>query len=473
MASTVEKKDNHVVVVTIDVPAEDFADALQRAFRKNASRFNIPGFRKGKAPMSIVTKYYGEGVLYDDAIEFAATPAYAAAIDEHGLEPVVRPEMDILEISRETGMKFTVTITVKPEVELGQYRDVEVIMPEYTVSDEDVEKELLRIQERNSRLIPVEDRAVQEGDTANIDYEGFLNEVPFEGGKSASYDLKIGSNIFIPGFEEQLIGHHAGESFDIDVTFPEDYANEELKGQAVVFKVTINEIKIRELPVLDDEFAKDVSEFDTLDEYRESLRAKQTESAQKRAEGEFKDNVVKTVVANATVDIPNVMIDQEIDRMVAEQRNQMRYQGIELEQYLEYLGQTLDAFKEQMRETAENRIRTQLVMEAISKKEEIQADPEEIEEEIERMATMYGMKAEDLRERIPVGEDDFVEESVISRKTVELLTASAVKIPQPEEQPKAKKPAKSKSTRTKKTKADNAAPPADDRQTASDDQTAE
>ena len=421
--------------------------------------------------MSIVTKYYGEGVLYDDAIEFAATPAYAAAIDEHGLEPVVRPEMDILEISRETGMKFTVTITVKPEVELGQYRDVEVIMPEYTVSDEDVEKELLRIQERNSRLIPVEDRAVQEGDTANIDYEGFLNEVPFEGGKGASYDLKIGSNIFIPGFEEQLIGHHAGESFDIDVTCPEDYANEELKGQAV-FKVTINEIKIRELPVLDDEFAKDVSEFDTLTSTgrvcvpTDGIRPK-------RAEGEFKDNVVKTVVANATVDIPNVMIDQEIDRMAAEQRNQMRYQGIELEQYLEYLGQTLDAFKEQMRETAENRIRTQLVMEAISKKEEIQADPEEIEEEIERMATMYGMKAEDLRERIPVGEDDFVEESVISRKTVELLTASAVKIPQPEEQPKAKKPAKGKSTRTKKAKADNAAPPADDRQTASDDQTAE
>ncbi|MGI6334711.1 MAG: trigger factor [Saccharofermentanales bacterium] len=378
-----------------------FPMPFRRAFRKNASRFSVPGFRKGKAPMSIVTKYYGEGVLYDDAIEFAATPAYAAAIEEHDLEPVVRPEMDILEISRETGMKFTVTITVKPEVELGQYRGVEVIMPEYTVSDEDVEKELLRIQERNSRLIPVEDRAVQEGDTANIDYEGFLDEVPFEGGKGASYDLRIGSNTFIPGFEEQLIGHNAGESFDIDVTFPEDYANEELKGKAVVFKVTINEIKTRELPVLDDEFAKDVSEFDTLAEYKESLRAKQAESAQKRAEAEFEDNVVKTVVANATVDIPDVMIEQEVDRMVAEQRNQMRYQGIELEQYLEYLGQTLDSFKEHMRETAGNRVRTQLVMETISKKEDIRADAEEIEAEIERMATMYGMKAEDLRERIP------------------------------------------------------------------------
>ena len=330
----------------------------------------------------------GEGVLYDDAIEFAATPAYAAAVTEHGLEPVSRPDMDILEISRETGIKFTVTVTVKPEVALGLYQGVKAVMPEYPVSDEDVEKELVRIQERNSRLIPVEDRPVQDGDTANIDYEGFLEGVPFDGGKGASYDLKIGSNSFIPGFEEQIVGHSAGETFDIDVAFPEDYNSDELKGKAVVFTVTVNEIKARELPVLDDEFAKDVSEFDTLAEYKESLRVKQVESAESKAKAEFENNVVAAVVANATVDIPSVMVDQETDRMLDEQRNQMRYQGIELEQYLGYIGQTVDTFKEQMREAAENRVRTQLVLETISKAENVEASAEEIDAEIERMATL-------------------------------------------------------------------------------------
>ena len=431
MASTMEKKDNNLVVLTIDVPAGDFAEALNRSYRKNAGRFSIPGFRKGKAPMSIVIKYYGEGVLYDDAIEFAATPAYAAAVAEHGIEPVSRPEMDITEISREAGIRFTVTVTVKPEVVLGQYSGVEAVMPEYPVTDAAVEKELDRVRERNSRLVPVVDRPAQEGDTANIDYEGFLDGVPFDGGKGASYDLKIGSKTFIPGFEEQIIGRTAGETFDIDVTFPEDYNSEELKGKSVVFNVKVNEVKTREMPVLDDEFAKDVSEFDTLAEYKESLRMKQVEAAERRIASEFEDNVIKAVVANAAVEIPVVMIDREVDRMLDEQRNQMRYQGIELEQYLGYIGQTIDTFKEQMRDAAENRVRTQLVLEAIGKAEKLEASPEETEAEIDRMAAMYNMKAEDLKARIPEGEDNFVTESVIHRKTVALLTAAAVKTAKP------------------------------------------
>ncbi len=430
MASLFEKKENNVVFMTIDVAPEVFAEALQRSFKKNVGRFNIPGFRKGKAPMNLVTKYYGEGVLYDDAIDFAATPAYAAAIAEHGLEPVSRPDMDILEIGRETGLKFTVTVTVKPEVTLGQYMGVEAAMPEYPVSDEDVEKELTRMQERNSRMIPVEDRAVAEGDTANIDYEGFLEGVPFEGGKGSSYDLKIGSKTFIPGFEEQLIGRNAGEEISIDVTFPEDYNSEELKGKAVVFKVKINAVKVRELPVLDDEFAKDISEFDTLAEYKESLRARLLENNNHRANGLFEENVVMAAVKNAVIDIPAVMIEQEIDRMIDEQKHQMKYQGIELEQYLGYLGQTLDAYKAQMKEPAENRVRTQLVLEAIAKKEAIAATEEEIDAEIERMAVQYGMKSEDLKARIAPGENGFVQDSVIHRKTLEMLTAGAIKVAQ-------------------------------------------
>ena len=431
MASILEKKDNNVVVLTIDVSPEDFSEALQRSFRKNAGRFSIPGFRKGKAPMALVTKYYGEGVLYDDAIEFSAMPAYAAAITEHNLKPVSQPEMDVLAIGRGTGLKFTITVTIQPDVTLGQYAGVEAVMPEFPVSDEDVARELTRMQERNSRMIPVEDRAVQDGDTANIDYEGFLDGVPFEGGKGASYDLKIGSKTFIPGFEEQMIGKKSGEEFEINVTFPEDYNKEELKGKAVVFKGVVNAVKIRELPALDDEFAKDVSEFDTLDAYRESLRAKLTENSNNRARGIFEENTIQAVVANAEVDVPAVMVDDEIEHMLDEQKNQMRYQGIELEQYLGYIGQTLDTYKEQMRGSALNRVKTRLVLEAVAKAENISATAEEVDAEIEKMAAQYGMKAEDIRERIQPDKNDFVQNSVVSRKTVEYLTAGAVKIAVP------------------------------------------
>ena len=431
MASVLEKKDGNEVFLTIDVTPEVFAEALQRSFKKNVGRFNIPGFRKGKAPMSLVTKYYGEGVLYDDAIDFAASPAYAAAIAEHGIQPVSRPDLDILDIGREKGLKFTVTVTVKPEVTLGQYLGVEAVKPEYPVDEAALTRELTRVQERNSRMIPVEDRQAQDGDTANIDYEGFLDGVPFDGGKGASYDLKIGSKTFIPGFEEQLIGHSAGEELDLDVTFPEDYNSEELKGKAVVFHVKVNSIKIKELPVLDDDFAKDVSEFDTLEEYKENLRKNLQENSDKRAAGAFEDAVIKAVTELATVDIPHVMIHDEMDQMVEEQKNQMRYQGIELEQYLGYIGQSLEEYKHQLHEPAEDRVKTRLVLEAIAKAEAVEATDEEVDAEIERMATLYNMKAEDLRARIPA-EDNFVRNSVINRKTVEMLTAQAVAIAAPE-----------------------------------------
>jgi trigger factor len=442
MASVLEKKEEHKVVLTIDLSAEVFNEALQRSFKKNANQFMIPGFRKGKAPMALVTKYYGEGVLYEDAIDMAVNPAYAEAIKEHGIEPVSQPELDVLDIGRDKGLKFTVTVTVKPEVTLGQYQGVEAVKPEFPVDDASVEQELKRMQERNSRLIPVEDRPIQDGDTANIDYEGSVDGVPFDGGKGASYDLKIGSKTFIPGFEEQLIGHNNGESFDIDVQFPDDYNNEDLAGKQAVFAVTVNSVKMNELPELDDEFAKDVSEFDTLAEYKESLRKKQEENAAQRANGMFEENVIQAVTANAEVDVPHVMIHQEMDRMYDEQSNQMRYQGFEMEQYLSYMGQTADGFKAQLHEPAEQRIRTRLVLEAIAKAENVTATEEEIAAEIETMATQYGMSAEDLKARLPVdGEDNFVADAVVHRKTVAMLVEKAVPVAPPPEPEKSEETA--------------------------------
>jgi trigger factor len=433
MASVLEKKEDNVVMLTIDVTPEAFGDALLRSFRKNVNRFMIPGFRKGKAPMGLVTKYYGEGVLYEDAIDFAANPAYAAAVKEHDIEPVSQPEIDIVDIGREKGLKFTVLVTVKPEVTLGQYLEVEAVKPEYPVEDAAIEAELKRVQERNSRMIPVEDRPIQDGDTANIDYEGSVDGVPFDGGKGASYDLKIGSNTFIPGFEAQMIGHNSGESFDIQVQFPDDYGNEELAGKEATFAVTINSVKMTELPELDDEFAKDVSEFETLDDYKADLRKKQETNAENRANGIFEENVIKAVAANATVDIPHVMVDHEIEQMVEEQRGQMRYQGFELEQYLSYMGQTIDTYKEQMHEPAEDRVRTRLVLEKIAKEEAVAASEEEIEAEIEKMAAMYNMKAEDIKSRITDEKDNFVSETIIRRKTVELVVAKAIPVAPPPE----------------------------------------
>lgn len=454
MASVMEKKESNVVVLTIDVAPETFANALQRSFKKNAGRFNVPGFRKGKAPMHIVTKYYGEGVLYDDAIDFAANPAYLAAIKEHGLEPVSRPELDVQSISREEGLKFTVQITVKPEVVLGDYLGVQAESPDFEVSDEDVERDLARVQERNARLLPVEGRAIESGDTANIDYEGFRDGVPFEGGKGASYDLKIGSNTFIPGFEDALIGKTAGEAFELPITFPAEYGSADLAGKDVVFQVKVNEVKYRELPKLDDEFAKDVSEFDTLDEYKASLRAKLEESAANRAKGVFEDNVIKAVVEHATIDVPDVMIENEMDQMVSEQSQQMRYQGFELEQYLGYIGQTVETFREQLRDAALARVRTNLVLEAIAAKEAVTASEEEIEAEIERMATMYGMTAEDLKSKVAPGESSFITDSVVRNKTIALLTDSAVKVAvkadEGTDEEGVKKPAKAKAKAAKK-----------------------
>ena len=427
MASLLEKKDNNVVVLTIDVSKEDFADALQKSFQKNKNRFQLPGFRKGKAPYHMVKQYYGEGVLYDDAIDFAVNPAYSAAIKEHSLKVVSKPELDILEIGSEKGLKFTITVTTKPEVALGAYMGVDAPYHFHDATDEDVQKELDRVLERNSRLVPVTDRPVADGDTVTIDYEGFVDGVAFEGGKAEGYDLKIGSGSFIPGFEEQLIGHNADEEFPITVNFPDEYHSEDLKGKEATFHIKRHAIKVRELPVLDDEFAKDVSEFDTLDEYKADILKKKKDQALKHADADFQNAVVKAACDNATVDIPDCMVETEVDELVNEQSMRMKYQGIELDQYLQYVGQTMEDFRAGLEPIAKTRVKSNLVIEAIAKAENIAATDEDVEAEVEKMASQYGMKKDELLARLG-GNDSFIRESVASQKAVDTITAAAKKV---------------------------------------------
>ncbi len=434
--SSIEKKDN-IVVISLEASAEEFKDAMMKSFNKNKNRFQIPGFRKGKAPYKLVKQYYGEGALYDDAIDFLVNPQYSAAIKEHDLKVVSRPELDIQEIGEDKGMKYTITVTVKPEVELGQYEGVEATYRYIAPTDETVENELKRQQDRNGRMVPVEGRAVEDGDTVTIDYEGFVDGVAFEGGKDEGHDLKIGSNSFIPGFEEQLIGHNIDEEFPITVTFPEEYHAEDLKGKEATFQIKLHAIKVKELPELNDDFAKDVSEFDTLDEYKADIKKTQTEQADKAAKDSFENEVVKVVCENAKVEIPSCMVDTEVDNMIDEQSYRMRAQGIALETYLQYMGQTMDEYKLGLRTMAETRVKTSLVIEACGKAMNIEATDADVEEEAEKIASQYGMKKEDFLARI-ADNDQFIRDSIIGRKTVDALAEKAKKV-EPKEEPKEEK----------------------------------
>lgn len=442
MATKIEQKEKNVVVITMEASKEDFAEAVQKSFVKNKNRFQIPGFRKGKAPFQLVKQYYGEGVLYDDAIDFVVNPAYAAAVKEHNLQAVSKPELDILDIGADKGLSFTITVTVKPEVILGKYLGVDVPYHYHVPTNEDADQEIERVLERNARLISIDDRPIQNDDTVTIDYEGFVDGVAFEGGKAEGHDLKIGSNSFIPGFEEQLIGHSIDEEFPISVTFPEEYHSEELKGKEATFQVKIHAVKQKELPVLDDEFAKDVSEFDTLEEYKVDILKKKTEQAIAHAEEEFQNSAVQVVCDNATVDIPDCMVQTELDQIAQEQAMRMKQQGIELEQYLQYVGQTMDDFRKSLEPMAQARVKSNLVIEAVAKDMKVEVTPEDIDAEIDKIAAQYNMKKEDLVSRI-AGNDDFLKESIIGRKSVEAITAAAKKVDahESEKKPKVKKTA--------------------------------
>lgn len=425
MDSKILKKENNQVTLEIKVSAEDFEKAIQESYIKNRKRFNIPGFRKGKAPRKIIEMQYGEGIFYEDAINIALPKEYDKAIEEHNLEPVDRPDVDIEEIKKGEDLIFTVTVTVKPEVTLGEYKGIEVEKIEYNVTDEDVEKELDRMRDLNSRLISVEDRPVQKDDTVIIDYKGFVDGVQFEGGTAENQSLVIGSGRFIPGFEDQLIGANKGDEVEVKVTFPEEYHAEDLAGKDAVFNVTIKEIKFKELPELDDEFAKDVSEFETLDELKADIRKKLEENAKTRAEREIREKVLDKVVANTEIDIPEVMVETEVDNMLTDFDFQLRYQGLDLEKYLQFTNTKIEDLRKQMRDDAYNRVKTSLVLEAIEAKENIEATDEDVEKEIEKLAEQNRTTVEKMKESFKPENYGYIKNTIKVRKTIDFLVENA------------------------------------------------
>ena len=425
MSLQVEKLEKNMAKLTVEVPAEQFEKALTTAFNKNKSRVNIPGFRKGKAPQAMVEKMYGVEVLYEDAINEALDATYGDAVTESELDVVSRPEIDVVQVEKGKELIYTATVAVKPEVTLGEYKGIEVEKASAEVSDEDIEAELKKVQEQNSRLITVEDRAVEDGDQTVVDFEGFVDGTPFEGGKGEDYPLTIGSHSFIDTFEEQLIGKNIGEECEVNVTFPEEYHAKELAGKPAVFKVTVKEIKRKELPELNDEFAGEVSEFETLEEYKNDVKAKLSLTKQKEAATENENHVVDKVVENATMDIPEPMIESQVNNMVNDYARRMQSQGLSLEQYMQFTGMTIDTLKEQMKPQAVKRIQTRLVLEAIVKAENITVSDEAVEKEIADMAESYKMEVAQIKEYMGENGIEQMKEDLAVQEAVDFLVAEA------------------------------------------------
>ena len=425
MSLQVENLEKNMAKLTIEVPAEQFDAAIKTAFNKNRNRFNIPGFRRGKAPLQMVEKMYGVEVLFEDAANIAMDETYGNAVDESGLEIVSRPEVDIVQIEKGKPFIYTATVAVKPEVTLGEYKGVEVEKASADVSDEDVDAELKRVQDQNSRLVTVEDRPVADGDQTVIDFEGFVDGEAFEGGKGEDYPLTIGSHSFIDNFEEQLIGKNIGDECEVNVTFPENYQAKELAGKPAVFKVKIKEIKVKELPELDDEFAGEVSEFETLEDYKKDVKAKLAETKGRQAATENENRVVAKVVENATMDIPEAMIETESRNMVNDYAYRMQSQGLAFDQYLKYSGMTVEQFMEQLKPQAEQRIRTRLVMEAVVKAENIEPDDEAVEREINAMAANYKMEADQVKTQLGENGLKQLKEDLAVQEAIDFVVAEA------------------------------------------------
>ena len=425
MSVQVEKLEKNMAKLTVEVSAEDFKAAIKKAFNKNKNRFAIPGFRKGKAPQAMIEKMYGEGVFYEDAADEAINASYAEAMKESGLDIVSRPEVTIEKIGKDEPFVYSALVAVKPEVTLGQYKGVEVEKADASVSAEDVEAELKKVQEQNARLLTVEDRGVEDGDQTVIDFEGFVDGKGFEGGKAEDYPLTIGSHSFIDTFEEQLIGKKIGEECEVNVTFPTEYHAADLAGKPATFKVTVKEIKVKELPELNDEFASEVSEFDTLDEYKKDVEKKLAEKKEIEANSKNEDAVVAKVVENATMEIPDKMIDAQAENMVQDMARRMQSQGLSLDMYLKYTGMTVEQMKEQARPDAEKRIRTRLVLEAVAKAENIQISDEKVDEEVAKMAEAYKMEVEKLKSYMSESDVKQMKEYLAVQQAVDLLVAEA------------------------------------------------
>jgi len=425
MSLQVEKLEKNMAKLTVEVPAEEFEKALTAAYNKNKGRFNIPGFRKGKAPRAMVEKMYGAGVLYEDAVNEALDATYGDAVEESGLDIVSRPEISVVQVEKGKNLIYTATVAVKPEVTLGEYKGIEVTKATAEVTEEDIEAELKRVQEQNSRLVTVEDRAVEDGDQTVIDFEGFVDGKPFDGGKGEDYPLTIGSHSFIDTFEEQLIGKSIGAACEVNVTFPNEYHSTELAGKPAMFKVTVKEVKRKELPELNDEFAGEVSEYDTLEEYKNDIKEKVAERKQKAAATENEDHVVEKVVENAAMDIPEPMIDSQVNNMVDDYARRMQSQGLSLDQYMKFTGMTIETLREQMKPQALKRIQTRLVLEAVAKAENIVVSDEAVEKEIATMAESYKMEVSQIKEYLGENGIAQMKEDLAVQEAVDFLVAEA------------------------------------------------
>ena len=421
MSVQVENLEKNMAKLTIEVPAEELEKAIQSAYMKQKGKISLPGFRKGKVPRHMIEKMYGVEIFFEDAANDLISREYPSAAEESGLDIVSRPTVDVTQIEKGKPFIFTAEVAVRPEVTLGKYKGVQVTKVDTSVSEEEVEAEINRERESNARTITVEGRPVADGDTAVIDYEGFVNGEAFEGGKGENHSLVIGSHSFIDNFEEQLIGKNAGEELEVHVTFPEEYHAPELAGKPAVFQVKINEIKCKELPLLDDEFAQDVSEFDTLSEYRDSVKAKMQERKENSAKREKEEEAIEKIIDKSKMDIPDAMVETQTAGMLNDFAGRMAQQGLSLEQYMQFTGLTMEKLQEQMKEDALKRIRTGLVLEQIAKEEDIQVSDEEIEAEVVKMAEMYGMNADDLKNRMGDEDKESIKKDLAVQKAVELI----------------------------------------------------
>ncbi len=422
----VEIKENEKNKITLEIEVDDdvFEDALNKSYIKNVKHITIPGFRKGKAPRRFVEKYYGEGVFYEDAINIICPDAYDKAVEEKGIDPVDRPEIDIINIGGDEKFKFSATVWVRPDVNLDEYKGVEVDKLDYAVSDEDIEKEVLAMRDKNARMVDVSDRAVQNDDIAVIDFEGFTDGTAFEGGKGENHELTIGSGQFIPGFEEQLVGKNIDEEVLVKVKFPEEYHSEELKGKDAEFKVKINAIKVRELPEADDEFAKDVSEFDTYAQLVEDIKKRLTEDAELRAKRDTEENVLQAISDKTKIDIPQCMIEQQTDKMVQDYSYRLSSQGMSLEQYAQYTGLDMSKIREQFTENAEKAVKSNLILNKVADLEEISVSDEEMDAELQKMGDQYKMELDKIKEIMKDSLDNMRGDMRIN-KTLEFLVDNA------------------------------------------------
>ena len=426
MKNKVEKTENaNEVKVEVTVEAKKFEDAIKKVYFKSAKYFNIPGFRKGKAPMQIVEKYYGKEIFYEDAFNEVAPEALEEAVKENNLEIVSRPDIEVTQIEKGQDLIFTATMQTKPEPKLGKYKGIEIKKIEYNVTDKDVEHELEHMQEHNSRLISVDDRPVEKGDIATIDFEGFIDGVAFEGGKAESHDLEIGSNTFIPGFEDQIIGMKIDEEKDINVTFPKEYFSKDLAGKDAVFKVKVHEIKKKELPKLDDEFAKDVSEFDTLKELKEDIKKKKQEENEQKATYETQEAAIKAVIEGMDLDIPSGMIEVETENMLKDMENRLSYQGLKFDQYLKMMGKTREEVQKEYEPQAIDAIKSRLAIEALVKAEKIEVKEEEIDEKIKEMAKNYGKKEDDEEFLKNQNIRNYIKQGLESEKAIDFIVNNA------------------------------------------------